>query len=92
MGKSCPELPSDRLVLDFGHESPIITGVLGTELAYVREKLKPLTRAERKAIAAAVKVHWKTIDRLVDRRTKYGRTDTVGKLALHFRTRDRRAA
>jgi hypothetical protein len=64
--------------------------MLGSELAYVREKLSRTTAAERKEIAKSLGMSGKTLSRLASKETKYGRTDTVGKLALHFRTRDRR--
>ena len=64
--------------------------MLGTELAYVREKLARCGPAERKEISAAIGVHLKTLNRIASRETKYGRTDTVGKIAMHFRTREKR--
>ena len=71
---------------------PILGGMVGSELAYVREKLSRATPAERRVIAEAVEVNVKTLQRLASKETKYGRTDTVGKLAMYFRTRERRKA
>lgn len=66
--------------------------MLGTELAYVRAQLQPLGPEERKKVSASVGVHIKTLNRLVSRQTKYGRTDTIGKIAMYFRTREKRKA
>jgi len=71
---------------------PILGDMVGSELAYVREKLSRATPAERRVIAEAVEVNVKTLQRLASKETKYGRTDTVGKLAMYFRTRERRKA
>lgn len=63
--------------------------MLGTDLSYVREQLKGLTRAEVDLAAKAADCHPKTIKRL---RTKSVETSsvTVSKLALWFRTREKR--
>lgn len=66
--------------------------MLGTELAYVREQLAPLGPSERKKVAESIDVHVKTINRIASRETKYGRTDTIGKIAMYFRTREKRRA
>ena len=79
------------LVLDIGQKSPYFGEMLGTELAYVRARLEPLNAAQRKAVADACELNVKTINRLVSKATKYGRTDTIGKIAMHFRTREKRA-
>lgn len=71
---------------------PNILFVLGSELAYVRAQLKPLDAAARKLVAASVGLHPKTLNRVASRQTKYGRTDTIGKIALYFRTREKREA
>lgn len=65
--------------------------MLGSELAYVREKLKKLPPAERKRVSDFVGIHVKTLNRLASKETKYGRTDTVGKLAVYFRSMDSRS-
>lgn len=70
---------------------PMIREMLGTELAYVRERLRRCTAEERGAAAKAAKVHPKTIRRIADRKTENPSAVTVGRLALHFRTRDKRA-
>jgi hypothetical protein len=64
--------------------------MLGTELAYVRAKLEPLDAAARKAVAKAVGLNSKTLDRIASKKTQFGRTDTIGKIAMHFRTKEKR--
>lgn len=66
--------------------------MLGTELAYVRTQLKKLSPAEKRRAAGAIDVHVKTLTRLASKETKFGRTDTVGKLAAYFRAMERRDA
>ena len=64
--------------------------MLGTELAYVRAQLAPLDAAARKAAATSIGIHPKTLNRIADRKTKFGRTDTIGKIAMYFRTKEKR--
>lgn len=64
--------------------------MLGTELAYVRSQLQRLGPSEKRIISAKVGLHVKTLNRLISKATKYGRTDTVGKLAMYFRTKEQR--
>jgi hypothetical protein len=64
--------------------------MIGEELAFIRKQLGRASTAERKVIAEAIGLHWKTLNRLATKETKYGRTDTVGKLAMYFRTKERR--
>ena len=64
--------------------------MLGTELAYVRQQLKRCSHAERVAAAKAVKVHPKTIRRILERETENPSSVTVGRLAMHFRTQEAR--
>jgi hypothetical protein len=64
--------------------------MLGTELAYVRDQLKRCSPEERLFAAKAVKVHPKTIKRIVERSTENPSAMTVGKLAMHFRTQEKR--
>lgn len=66
--------------------------MLGTELSYVRAQLQGLDAAARKLVAEDLDLHVKTLNRLASRETKYGRTDTVGKLAMYFRIREKRRA
>lgn len=66
--------------------------MIGTELVYVRERLKRCSPTERRAAAKAAKVHEKTIRRIVDRETENPSSVTVGRLAIHFRTREKREA
>lgn len=65
--------------------------MFGAELAYVRAQLARLDSAGKKAVAKAIGRNVKTIERIADKRTKFGRTDTIGKLLLHFRTKEKRA-
>lgn len=67
-------------------------GMLGSELSYVRAQLGLLDNAERREVAAKVEVHPKTLNRILSRKTKFGRTDTIGKIAMYFRTREKRRA
>lgn len=62
----------------------------GTDLAYVRAQLRRLDSAEMKAAAKAVKRNVKTLERLLSKKTKFGRTDTIGLLANHFRLQEAR--
>jgi hypothetical protein len=64
--------------------------MLGTDLSYVRTQLARLTRDEIREAAEANDIHPKTIRRIVSRFTLYPRSDTVGKLALYFRTKEKR--
>jgi hypothetical protein len=64
--------------------------MLGTELAYVRARLERLGPEDIKVVSAAVGLHVKTLKRLTSKETKYGRTDTVGKLAMYFKTKEKR--
>jgi hypothetical protein len=64
--------------------------MLGTELSYVREKLAGCTPEERNALAKVVKVHPKTLRRIVSKKTLAPGSDTVGKIAMHFRTQEKR--
>lgn len=66
--------------------------MLGSELTYVRAQLAPLGSAERKIVSARVGVHPKTLSRIASKKTKFGRTDTIGKIAMYFRTREKRRA
>jgi hypothetical protein len=64
--------------------------MFGTELAYVRACLAPLTRPERDALAKKIRVHERTLRRIVD--GGVCRADTTGKLAIYFRTKEKRKA
>jgi RNA-binding protein YhbY len=41
-------------------------------------------------VAKSIEVHPKTLDRIVSRKTQFGRTDTIGKIAMYFRTKEKR--
>lgn len=64
--------------------------MLGTELAYVRKQLKRCSAEEREAARKAAKVHVKTLRRIAARETENPSALTVGRLALHFKTREKR--
>lgn len=63
--------------------------MLGTELSYVRQQLLLLTPAGRKIVAELLHLHPKTLNRLANKQTK-GRGDTLGKIAMYFRTKEKR--
>lgn len=64
--------------------------VIGTELAYVKTNLGRCSREERRSLAKKIGKEPITLERIVDGRTKYPRADVVGKLAIHFRTQEKR--
>lgn len=72
-------------------KGPMMGGMLGTELAYVRERLKRCSLQERAALAKIARVHPKTVRRIVQGTTKNPSAATVGRLAMHFRTQEARA-
>lgn len=66
--------------------------MLGSELSYVRDQLGRHTHSEWKVISDRSGVSFRTVKRIGYRETKYPRSDAVGKLALYFRTREKRRA
>lgn len=64
--------------------------MVGSELAFIRAELKKRSPAELKIVADEIGVHEKTLKRIASKETKYGRTDTVGRIAMYFRTKERR--
>lgn len=66
--------------------------MLGTELAYVRERLKRCSPKELIAVAKIAKVNPRTIRRIKARSTQNPSALTVGRLAMHFRTQEVRTA
>lgn len=60
--------------------------MLGSELSYVRDQLSRHTHSEWKQISSRSGVAFRTIKRIGYRETEYPRSDTIGKLALYFRT------
>lgn len=64
--------------------------MLGTELAYVRDQLARLAPDQRTPVAKAIGISPKTLRRIASRETQFGRTDTIGKIAMYFRTRAKR--
>lgn len=66
--------------------------MLGNELSYVRDQLARCGHAEWKKISSGSGVPFRTVKRIGYRETKYGRPDAIGKLAMYFRTREKRKA
>lgn len=64
--------------------------MLGSELAYVREKLGAYAHSDWKIFAAESGVPFRTVKRIAYRETEFPRSDTVGKLAMYFRTKEKR--
>lgn len=64
--------------------------MLGSELSYVREQLALSKHAQWKEISAASGVPFRTVKRIAYRETEYPRSDSVGKLAIYFRTKEKR--
>lgn len=64
-----------------------------TELSYVREKLAAAPRSEWRLIEAKHKISGRTLSRIINPRAlkKAPRSDTVGKIALWFKTKEERA-
>lgn len=62
-----------------------------TELAYVKDKLKRADRSIWTECAKASGVHFRTISRIAYDETMPG-SDTVGKIAMYFRTKEKRKA
>lgn len=62
----------------------------GSELSYVRDQLGRHTHSQWKDISANSGVPFRTVKRIGYRETEYPRSDTIGKLALYFRTREAR--
>lgn len=62
----------------------------GSELAYVREQLAKYTHSEWKIIAEKSEVPFRTVKRVGYKETPFPRSDTIGKLALYFRTVEKR--
>jgi transcriptional regulator with XRE-family HTH domain len=62
-----------------------------TELSYVKDQLKRAPRTVWAECAKASGVHFRTISRIVYGETMPG-SDTVGKIAMYFRTKEKRKA
>lgn len=62
-----------------------------TELAYVKGKLRGADRSVWRDCAKACDVHFRTISRIAYDETIPG-SDTVGKIAMYFRTKEKRKA
>ena len=66
--------------------------MVGSDLAYVRAQLRPLGPEERRMISDCIGVHIKTLKRIASKETKFGRTDTISKIAMYFRSQEQKAA
>ena len=64
--------------------------MIGTELAYVKTHLALCTREEIAALAKKIGKQPVTLERIVNGKTRFPRSDITGKLALHFRTQEKR--
>lgn len=62
-----------------------------SELAYVKAQLAAHSRAQWKDISKAADVPFRTLTRIAYKETPTPRSDTVGKLAIYFRTKEKRA-
>lgn len=62
-----------------------------TDLAYIKEQLKRVGSSGWGPIAKAARINVKTIRRIVSDETRGPRSDTVGKIAIYFRTKEKRA-
>lgn len=63
-----------------------------SELVYVKERLAAHSRSDWMKISKSTGVPFRTITRIAYKETPSPRSDTVGKLAMHFRTKEKRAA
>jgi len=66
--------------------------MFATDVSYVRDQLKRCSPEELNAAAKVADVHLKTLQRILKRKDVGTRAITISKLALHFRTREKRAA
>ena len=73
--------------LDTGHECPPKWGMTGSELEYVRGQLARRTHSEWRVVSEKSGVPFRTVKRIGYKEVEYPRSDTIGKLALHFRKR-----
>lgn len=64
--------------------------MFATDLAYVRHHLSLLTTSETREVAKKTKIHPKTLKRIATKKTPSPRSDTIGKLAIHLKTVERR--
>lgn len=61
-----------------------------TDLAYVREELAKIGHAGWEQVSARAEVPVRTIKRIAYRENKDFRASTISKLAMYFRTKERR--
>lgn len=62
-----------------------------TELSYVKEQLSKHSRDIWKACSKSSGVPFSTIKRIAYKQTAAPRSDTVGKIATYFKTREKRS-
>lgn len=65
--------------------------MIGTELAYVRDRLKRCSLDELREAGEVADASVKTLRRILRLKKYHPSAITVGKLALHFKTRELRA-
>lgn len=80
------------MALTWDTYGPTIWPMIGTELAYVRGCLRQCSPDELAVAAKVGKASIKTLRRIATLRTYHASAITVGRLALHFRTREERKA
>lgn len=61
-----------------------------TDLAYVREELNKIGHAGWRRVSDSADVPLRTIKRVAYRENKDFRASTIGKLAIYFRTQEKR--
>jgi hypothetical protein len=61
-----------------------------TDLSYVKEQLARVGRAGWAEAAKKTGIHPRTVSRIAYDETRAPRSDVVGKLAIHFRTQEKR--
>jgi len=66
--------------------------MIGTELAYVKAKLALCSKEEIRALAKKIGKQPITLERIVNGHTMAPRSDVTGRLAVHFRTQEKRRA
>lgn len=69
---------------------PKMTAMFATDLSYVRYQLGRLTPAELGDVADRHDVHPKTLRRILSKETQAPGADTISKLAIFFRSIERR--
>lgn len=61
-----------------------------TDLAYIKERLLSIGSSQWGPIHKATRINLRTIRRIASGETPAPRSDTVGKIAIYFRTKEKR--